>query len=172
MAEWLRSGLQIRIPRFDSGRGLQPPFPTFETQGVSSQIPHLASVPGLRTKSGRKRARGCLWHRSPSMVATTSDALRDPPPSSDHCRFPKCALTHSGTSLPMIPLNQFRCRPSFPSEDTAARRQAVQRREEQKREAVVAPKPRVCGKGPSIQGDAKPAGKYPAKRPCRATFGS
>ena len=26
MAEWLRTGLQIRLRRFDSGSGLQPPF--------------------------------------------------------------------------------------------------------------------------------------------------
>ncbi len=27
VAEWLRSGLQIRVPRFNSGRGLQTHFP-------------------------------------------------------------------------------------------------------------------------------------------------
>ena len=34
VAEWLRSGLQIRAPRFDSGRGLQPHFPGGAAIGV------------------------------------------------------------------------------------------------------------------------------------------
>ena len=33
MAEWLRSGLQIREPRFNSGRGLHPNFPKFRRRG-------------------------------------------------------------------------------------------------------------------------------------------
>jgi hypothetical protein len=36
VAEWLRSGLQIRARRFDSGRGLHPPSPA-EAAGYGGQ---------------------------------------------------------------------------------------------------------------------------------------
>jgi hypothetical protein len=40
VAEWLRSGLQIRIPRFDSGRGLQ-----FHTLGKLALAVYMAGLP-------------------------------------------------------------------------------------------------------------------------------
>ena len=46
VAEWLRSGLQIRVPRFDSGRCLQ-------ISGPVADVPHAAlqQRPNLRHKA-------------------------------------------------------------------------------------------------------------------------
>ena len=43
VAEWLRSGLQIRLPRFDSGRHLQP--------GLAPSSGFFATVPDLKHRA-------------------------------------------------------------------------------------------------------------------------
>ena len=60
MAEWLRRGLQILAPRFDSGRGLQILFlpSTNETLGVGrfrSRRLHCADFAGRARRITRRR---------------------------------------------------------------------------------------------------------------------
>ena len=80
VAEWLRSGLQIRAPRFDSGRGLQSlaqAFPTFPNLGGGhAGRRHLGALfRDLRgTAATRLSEGGC----TPQEIATTTGhGLRD-----------------------------------------------------------------------------------------------
>src|SRR5690606_5725845 len=64
VAEWLRSGLQIRVPRFDSGRCLQtlagpvPRFPRAATQRQNLGTRLLASANSLCYKGAVSDAEG------------------------------------------------------------------------------------------------------------------
>ena len=60
MAEWLRSGLQIRARRFDSGSGLQVGFHKVQYgKFLRSELPQLVRM--IRAESREELSRDALW---------------------------------------------------------------------------------------------------------------
>jgi hypothetical protein len=74
VAEWLRSGLQIRVPRFNSGRGLQNlPYVTAVMQ------PPCNRAEQIQTSS--RDERGCEFFAERGVAAASREnrPARDPP---------------------------------------------------------------------------------------------
>ena len=61
MAEWSRRGLQILVPRFDSGRGLQPV--KFGRRSPLNRDVRIRSVERMPADAGRVRRAGPTYMR-------------------------------------------------------------------------------------------------------------
>ena len=69
MAEWLRNGLQNRVPRFNSGRGLQLHQSTGKRHSVAPtadaarSLPRISGATDFERATAKARARAALGRR-------------------------------------------------------------------------------------------------------------